>query len=110
MTSQQLLGVAAFRIDPRKLSELTSGQRILAKGADTQSFWIGDTGETYIVNHDGWMITESRYASNSVLKVKVDTLPVRAALQVRDDLSRIAPAVSQPADARVARAFRLPVL
>jgi signal transduction histidine kinase len=80
MTSQQLLGVAAFRIDPRKLSELTSGQRILAKGADTQSFWIGDTGETYIVNHYGWMITESRYASNSVLRVKVDTLPVRAAL------------------------------
>ena len=78
--SGRLLGVAAFRIDPRKLSDLTSGRRILSKGANTQSLRVGDTGETYIVNHGGWMITESRFASDSVLNVKVDTLPVRAAL------------------------------
>ena len=80
-SSLQLLGVVAFRIDPRKLSDLTSGRRILSKGANTQSLRIGDTGETYLVNQHGVMITESRYVSNSVLRHKVDTLPVRAALE-----------------------------
>jgi signal transduction histidine kinase len=54
---------------------------MLSKGANTQPFRLGDTGETYIVNRNGFMITESRYASNSVLKVRVNTLPVRAALE-----------------------------
>lgn len=80
LKSNRLLGVAAFRIDPRKLSDLTSGRRILSKGANSQSFRVEGSGETYIVNRDGWMITESRYLSNSVLNVKVDTTPVRAAI------------------------------
>jgi len=78
-SSHQLLGVVALRVNPRSLSELTTGRRILAEGADTQSFRIGDTGETYIVNRQRLMITESRYLTNSVLNVKVDTLPVRVA-------------------------------
>src|SRR4051812_43097685 len=80
-SSQRLLGVLAFRIDPHTLSDLTSGRRILAQGADTQSFRIGDSGETYIVNRDHLMITQSRYLSNAVLNVKVDTLPVRTAYE-----------------------------
>ncbi len=79
--AQRLLGVVAFRIDPHTLSDLTTGRRVLAEGADTQGFRIGDTGETYIVNRDRLMITESRSLSNSVLKVKVDTLPVRVAFE-----------------------------
>jgi signal transduction histidine kinase len=71
----------AVRLDPQALSELTIGRRILREGADTQSFRIGETGETYIVNRDRLMITESRDIPDSVLKVKVDTLPVRAALE-----------------------------
>ena len=78
--NDKLLGVAAFRINPRVLSALTSGRRVLSKGSDTQSFRIGETGETYIVNSDGLMITESRYKTNSFLKLKVDTLPVHVAL------------------------------
>lgn len=80
-TSQHLLGVVACRMGPGTLSALTTGRRILAEGADTQSFRIGDTGETYIVNRDRLMITESRYFPNSILKVKVDTLAVHAALE-----------------------------
>lgn len=87
LISRELLGVVALRIDPRKLSTLASGKRILSKGANTQSFRIGDTGETYIVNLDGLMITESRYASNSVLKLKVNTLPVRVALDRREEIT-----------------------
>lgn len=80
-SGSRTVGVAALRINPRTLSDLTSGRRIIAEGAGTQSFRIGDTGETYIVNRDGLMITESRYNTNTILKVKVDTLPVRTALQ-----------------------------
>jgi signal transduction histidine kinase len=77
--SRQLLGVLILRVNPRSLSDLTTGRRVLAEGADTQSFRIGETGETYIVNRQLFMITESRYLSNSVFRVRVDTLPVRIA-------------------------------
>ena len=87
LASRKFSGVAAFRIDPRLLSALTTGRRILSKGANTQSFRMGDTGETYIVNGDGIMITESRYALNAVLKLKVNTLPVRAALERWEEIA-----------------------
>lgn len=79
LQNNRSIGVLAIRLDPAALSDLTAGRRILAQGADTQSFRIGDTGETYIVNQDGYMITESRYIPDSILKLKVDTLPVRTA-------------------------------
>src|SRR5436190_1464897 len=85
--SARPLGVVAVRVNPRTLSDLTSGRRILAAGAGTQSFRIGDTGETYIVNRHGFMITESRYNTNSVLKVKVNSLPVRTALQRGEEVN-----------------------
>ncbi|HKQ36897.1 MAG TPA: ATP-binding protein [Verrucomicrobiae bacterium] len=81
-----VLGVVALRVNPRTLSDLTSGRRIIAEGGGTQSFRIGDTGETYIVNRDGLMITESRYNTNSMLKVKVDTTPVRTALERGEEI------------------------
>jgi signal transduction histidine kinase len=80
-SSQRFLGVLAVRIDPTALSALITGRRILQEGADTQSFRIGNTGETYIVNRNHLMITESRGIPDSILKVRVDTLPVRAALE-----------------------------
>lgn len=75
----RVLGIMAIRIDPSDLNSLMSGKRILALGADSQSFRIGDTGESYIVNRDHIMITDSRYFPGSILKRKVETLPVRVA-------------------------------
>ncbi len=83
----RFLGVAEFRINPKSLSALTTGERVLQHGADTQSFRIGDKGETYIVNRDRLMITESRFISNAVLRVKVDTLPVRVANDQRQEIT-----------------------
>ncbi len=77
----RLLGVAVLRIDPGSLSDLTTGRRTRRLGADTQSFRIGKTGETYIVDQNRMMLTESLYLTNSVLNVKVDTVPVRAAFE-----------------------------
>lgn len=73
----QVLGVLVLDVDPRTLTELTTGRRSLNQGADSQSFRIGNTGETYLVNSNGLLLTESRFASNSVLKLKVETFPVR---------------------------------
>jgi PAS domain S-box-containing protein len=38
---------------------------------------LGETGEIYIVNKDGYMITESRFIKSAIFKQKVDTEPVR---------------------------------
>jgi signal transduction histidine kinase len=81
------LGVVVLRVGANTLSDLTTGRRIIAEGADTQSFRIGNTGETYIVNRNRLMITESRDLPDSILKVKVDTLPVRAALEEGREIS-----------------------
>ena len=86
-SSGKLIGVLADRINPRLLSELTTGRRVAGMGADTQSFRIGQTGETYIVNRDEFMITESRFIPDAILKVKVDTAPVRRALSEGKELS-----------------------
>lgn len=77
----RLLGVVAMRVDPAALTLLTIGKRALQEGSDTQSFRIGDTGETYLVNRHGFMLTESRSVSNAVLTMRVDSEPVRAAIQ-----------------------------
>jgi C4-dicarboxylate-specific signal transduction histidine kinase len=43
--SGQLLGVVALAVDPGLLSALTTGNRDLQEGSDTQSFRIGKTGK-----------------------------------------------------------------
>jgi signal transduction histidine kinase len=77
----QPLGVVALSVSPEALSRLTTGRRDLEEGSDTQSFRIGRTGETYLVNRNGLMLTESRFLTNAILRVKVDNEPVRAAMQ-----------------------------
>jgi signal transduction histidine kinase len=79
--SERVLGVVVVGIDPAALSMLTSGKRVLAEGADTQSFRIGQTGETYIVNRNGFLLTESRFAPDAILRVRVETAPVRAGVE-----------------------------
>jgi signal transduction histidine kinase len=82
----QVLGVLTLGITPHVLTDLATGQRSLSQGAETQSFRIGNTGETYIVNSNGYLLTESRFASNAVLKLKVRTLPIRLAQKHREIL------------------------
>ena len=79
-STDQLIGVLADRINPRQLSDVTTGRRIARMGADTQSFRIGETGETYIVNRNRLLITESRFIEDAMLKVKVNSEPVRLGL------------------------------
>ena len=62
MEQQQLLGVVVTRINMNRLNKITSART-----------GLGKTGEIYIVNHNGYMITRSRFVKDSFLKQKVDT-------------------------------------
>lgn len=66
LRDDDFLGVIAARV---KIDELN---RIVANTAG-----LGDTGDLYIVNKYGFMITNSRFPTRGVLKQKVDTKGVR---------------------------------
>ncbi|MFQ6618280.1 MAG: PAS domain S-box protein, partial [Fidelibacterota bacterium] len=84
--SGELIGVLANRIDPEALSDITTGRKHLALGSSTQSMRVGKTGETYIVNRNKLMITESRFLEDVILKQMVDTQPVRLALEQGEEM------------------------
>ncbi len=65
-TTKEWIGVIVNRYHPDTLNEITVNRE-----------GLGETGECYIVNKDGFMITESRFIKDAVLKQKVDTEPVR---------------------------------
>lgn len=64
--TKELIGVIVNHYETKVLNEIT-----------TDRTGMGETGEVYIVNKDGYMITESRFMNDVVLKQKVDTEPVR---------------------------------
>lgn len=79
-TNKKLLGVAANRINPRTLSDITTGRNTTAFGAKTTPQRKGETWETYIVNRDKLLITESRFIGDAILRQSVDTEIVRRSI------------------------------
>ncbi|MBI2470459.1 MAG: diguanylate cyclase [Planctomycetes bacterium] len=79
--SGKLIGILVNRIDPKSLSDITTGRKAHTLGAMSQPTRKGKTGETYIVNHDKLMITESRFLDDAVLKQVVDTDIVRLTMK-----------------------------
>ncbi|MBU4314741.1 MAG: PAS domain S-box protein [Actinobacteria bacterium] len=57
----KLLGVIVFRVSAEPLFKIT-----------TNHSGLGETGEAYLVNKDGYMITPSRFIDEVILKQKVD--------------------------------------
>ena len=80
--SNKLLAVLVSRINPVTLSDITTERKVRALGAKSQSSRTGETGETYIVNRDNLMITESRFLDDVILKQAVDTEIVRCTRKV----------------------------
>jgi PAS domain S-box-containing protein len=64
----EFLGVVAAKVGLGRLNSIT-----------TDRIGLGETGETYIVNKHGYMITPSRKVKDAVLKQKVDTENLRRA-------------------------------
>lgn len=61
----------------------------LANKITTDRANLGKTGETYLVNRDRLMITESRFIQNAIFTQKVDTLPVKECFENGHNLSGI---------------------
>ena len=57
-----VLGVVVIRISMNELNKIT-----------TDRTGLGETGEIYIINKEGYMITPSRFINDTSLKQKVDT-------------------------------------
>ena len=57
-----LLGVVVARVPIEILNKIT-----------TDRTGLGETGEIYLINKDGYMITPSRFVNDTFLKLKVDT-------------------------------------
>lgn len=66
--ASKLLGVIVSRIDLKELNAIATNHE-----------GLGESGEAYIVNHNGYMVTESRFLKDVILKQKVDSEPVRLA-------------------------------
>ena len=62
----EFLGVFGERINLHNLNEILSNK-----------MGLGETGENYLVNKDGLMLTESRLQKDTSFNQKVDTEPVR---------------------------------
>ncbi|MBM3131774.1 MAG: HAMP domain-containing protein, partial [Chloroflexi bacterium] len=61
-TAGDLEGVVVFLGGEKELSEIT-----------TDVTGLGKTGEVYLVNSDGFMLTESRFREDAIMQVKTDT-------------------------------------
>jgi len=68
--TKALLGVAVGRINLRKLVEITARRT-----------GLGKTGEIYVLNRHGYMLTASRFINDTFLKLKVDTENARKCLE-----------------------------
>ncbi|MFA6320362.1 MAG: methyl-accepting chemotaxis protein [Candidatus Omnitrophota bacterium] len=62
----QIVGVLVNRYQTTELNKILSDRE-----------GMGETGETYIVNKDSYMITASKFIKDAFLKQKVDTDPVK---------------------------------
>ena len=75
-SEEKLLGVLVIRFNAEKLNEITAGIKINTK-VDMGTFHRrGMTSEVYIVNKDGFMITESRFENNAILRQLIQSEPV----------------------------------
>jgi len=78
------LGVLANSVNKRTLSDLTTGRKLREFGIPDDALRRGQTGEVYLVDRDGFLITESRFIDRAVFRTKVDTPPVRRTASQRD--------------------------
>ncbi len=69
------------------LNELLSGNLVIRLGALTQLRGIGQTGETYLVNQDKFMVTDALFVKNAAFRQKVDSYPVRQCLENNEEIN-----------------------
>jgi diguanylate cyclase (GGDEF)-like protein/PAS domain S-box-containing protein len=81
------LGIVTNFILVPALENVLTGEFTKELGAITSGPGPRQTLEAYIVNKDGLMITGSKFIKNAVLKQRVDTEPVKACLERRQEIT-----------------------
>ncbi|MEI8350133.1 MAG: methyl-accepting chemotaxis protein [Candidatus Omnitrophota bacterium] len=76
----ELLGIIVLRYEMKRINEIM-----------IERTGLGSSGEAYIVNKNGYVITELRSNNNEFLKEKIDTQPVRLFLDQKKNTSGIYP-------------------
>lgn len=99
--AQEVSAPLRDRVDPSKtigyivnhsksgiLNELLIGDLVIRwGGALTQFRGIGQTGETYLVSQDKFMITDALFVKNAAFRQKADTHPVRQCLENNKEIN-----------------------
>ena len=85
----EVIGVIVNHYNAKAISSLLSGEKILEMGAKTQLAEVGETGETYIVNKDKFMITGSIFIRKAIFNVKVDTFPVKKCFEDNEEVKGV---------------------
>ena len=70
----RIIGFLANHYDSSVINGLLTGDLILEMGALTQTRGMGQTGETYLVNKDRLMVTDSLFVKNASFRQSVTDL------------------------------------
>lgn len=79
-SSKELVGVCGIRYSLTLLNAMMT---------DRQG--MGETGETYIVNKEGYFLTDSRFINDVTLKKKIETEPVKLWQSERKEMEALYP-------------------
>lgn len=69
------------------INSLLIGDLVLELGARTQLRGLGETGETYLVNKDRLMITDSKFIKDARFSVVVDSYPVEVGFNKDEEVN-----------------------
>lgn len=86
---QRVVGVLVNHFAVSTIKKLFSGKYALDLGARTQSRGLGSTGETYLVNKERLMISDSLFVEDASFHQQVDTYPVTMGIEHNRDVKGI---------------------
>lgn len=83
----EVTGVIVNHYDMSSVNEMMRGDLVRGLGAKTQFREIAQTGKTYLVNGDRFIIGGSSLGRSIAFQLKADTLPVRKCLEEGGELT-----------------------
>ncbi len=87
--SGRKIGVIANYIDIKNLNEIMTGERQIRLGALSGILGRIKTFEVYLMNADGFPLTELKFAPGAVLSRKTDILPVRKCREGKQEIAAL---------------------
>jgi PAS domain S-box-containing protein len=83
------LGIVANNIHLLELNRIMTGEYTKSLGSLSWQHSEQKSFEVYIVNRDGFMLTDSRFIENAILRQKNDTAPVRECIKSGKEISEV---------------------